>query len=258
MKKVVSVILALVLCCLLVPAVADETVPAGTWYIGSASSDDTEIQIVDPEALLLVVNEDNTFTLTAMDMTVSGTWTIEDSALVLTLSQQEGEEQQDPTVLKYEGGDLLYSMGATVVHLSQTPAEPVELSPAVEAESADAFSGGWKPVATIAYGLYGAINETQAASLLIENGKLSLLLSDGSKMVSYGEYEVAFADGVLTAEDASFGSSSITLSLREDGSLFYHTVTDFGEGKLDITYVYVRAEFEVATADENESESEGE
>lgn len=249
MKKMLSTILALALCCLLVTAIADEASPVGTWYIGRAMSNGAEIQVVDPEAIVLTVNEDNTFVLTTAGASASGTWTFGDSAITLVPDPQEGEEEQEPVVYRLEGGELLYDIGATVIHLSRTPAETAALSPAVEAASADEFSGSWKPAAQIVYGLYGPADESGVASLSIEDGKISLLLpGDDGRMAPYGEYEVSFADGVLTAEDTSFGSSRMTLSLHEDGSLYYNVVTDFGTAKLDLTYVYVRGEFEIASA----------
>ena len=108
MKKMISTILALALCCLLVTAVADEASPVGTWYIGRAMSDSIEIQVVDPEAIVLTVNEDNTFTLETAGMSASGTWTFEDSAITLT---PEGTENQEPAVFKLQDGELLYEIG---------------------------------------------------------------------------------------------------------------------------------------------------
>lgn len=257
MKKVFSLILALAICIMLINAVADETSPVGTWYIGSAQSDGTEIRIVDPEAITLTVNEDHTFALTAMGNSTPGTWTFADSAITLTPDPQEGAEAQEPIVFTLEGDDLLYDIGTAVVHLSRTPAEPAALSPAMEAVSADAFDGTWMPVGQITYGLYETTDETRSASLLIENGKVTMLYADNGKMIPYGEYEAAFTDGILTAEDTSFGSTAMTLSLREDSSLFFRSVTDFGTAKLDLTNIYVRAEFEIASDKGNEAESEG-
>ena len=90
MKKLISVFLALTLCCALIPAVAEEASLAGTWYISRAQADGMDIRVIDPEAMVLTVSEDGTFTLTvsSFGVTQTGTWKVEDAALKLIIDEE--------------------------------------------------------------------------------------------------------------------------------------------------------------------------
>ena len=68
MKKLIAVILSLALCCLLIPAVAEETPVAGTWYIVSANAQDQDFQVVDPEGITVTINDDGTFSITGTNL----------------------------------------------------------------------------------------------------------------------------------------------------------------------------------------------
>ena len=237
MKKLVSLILCLALCCLLIPAVAEDASPVGTWYMTRAEKDGIEIKVTDNEGITLVVNEDKTFTMTVKGLgdPASGTWTFADGKLTMTV---DGES----TEFTLNNGELLYDMEGTSVYLSQTPAEPFALSPAAPAESVDAFDGDWTPYAEVAYGMYGVLppdSVDSAGSLKIEGGKITVLYGT----TEAGAYDTVFQDGSLYAEDNTYFPTNMTATLLEDGTLYYNTVMQLGEGQtMEMALICVRAE----------------
>ena len=229
MKKLISLFLALILCCALVPAGAEDVSVTGTWYMAEAKAEGVEIQVIDPEAITLTINEDGTFLLTAATYGASqeGTWTVADSVLSL-------KAQDQTTDLQISGDSLDINMGTTVVSLSRTPAEAVSFPAPVAAESADAFNGIWIPCAQVTSGMYAKMSEesiAQYGKISIEDGKVSVLYDSGSgEYVTAVTYETTFADGTLTGEDSSTIPTRMSLFLLEDGSLCFETIMSFGEG----------------------------
>lgn len=240
MKKLLAVILSLALCCLLLPAVAEEASLAGTWHILSASAEGTEIQVVDPEAISVTVNEDGTFELTAMGTTQSGNWTVEDSVITMAV------DEENVTAFTIDGDELAFDMGnGTIARLTREAVEPAAFPAAVAAESADAFDGLWLPYGQMMYGLYAPMSAEQAAAygrLQFEGGKVTVLYDDGNGgSIETGSYDAAFADGSLTFEDNSFVATVMTVTLLEDGSLKYTSVMSTGDAPIEMSFIYVRA-----------------
>ena len=239
MKKLIAVILSLALCCLLIPAVAEEASVAGTWYIKAASKAGVDIQVVDPEGFTVTINEDGTFSLVVGGITRKGTWTREDSVLTMTLAEDNFTE------FTVDGEELVFEFAGTTARMSRTPGEKPESPAAVAAESADAFEGTWAPFAQLTYGLYAEMNEDEKAALAtvkIDAGKVSSLYSNGEGgLVELASYDASLADGKLTFEDSSFFPFKAVLTLLEDGTLIYETTmfSDDGES-VTLGYVYVR------------------
>ena len=136
MKKMIAVILSLALCCLLIPAVAEDGSLTGTWYIKSANKDGVDIQVVDPEGITVTVNEDGTFSMSAGSASVSGTWIAADSVITMTAGEDNATE------FTIDGDELVWDMDGTVVYLSRTPAEKTEGPAAVTADRKRLQSGG--------------------------------------------------------------------------------------------------------------------
>ena len=238
MKKFVSMLLALALCCMLVPGVAENASPTGTWYISGAQSEDADIRVIDPKAIVLTVNGDGTFSLNVREYGAEqkGTWSVAESVLTLAV------DQGDPSYFRIDGDELVYEMGATSVRLSRTPGEPEPLAAQVPAESAAAFNGTWVPHAQMVMGLYSPLSaETAAASgkLSIQDGKVETILpGDDGKPYVLSSNMAAFTDGSLTFEETSFGTKS-TLSLLDDGTLEYRAAISMGEVTVDMVYFYI-------------------
>ena len=249
MKKLISLFLALTLCCMLIPAVSEDVSVDGTWYIAGAKSEGAEFQVVDPEAITLTINKDGTFLLntSSSGMSQEGTWTVADSVLSLTAEDQTTEVQINGNMLEIETGN-------TMVQLSQTPAEPYQLPVPVVSETADAFNGTWIPCAQISSGLYSAMSgETiaQYGKISIDSGKVSVLSDSGNgEYVTAATYEMTFADGILSGEDSSTIPTELSLLLLEDGSLYFETIVKFSEDvSMMIGVIYIpEADAEVPAA----------
>lgn len=240
MKQLIAVILSLALFCLLIPAVAEEASPAGTWYLKAASKDGADIQVVDPEGIVVKVNEDGTFAIIVGGVTRNGTWTREDSS-VFTMALAE----DDKTEFTLDGEELVFELTGTIVRMSRTPGEKPEGPAAVAAESADAFEGTWIPFAQLEYGLYAELSEEGKAgyaTVQIGDGKVRSLFSNGEGGFSeLAAYEASVADGKLTFEDSAFIPFKAVLTLLDDGTLLYETTmfSDDGES-VTIGLIYVR------------------
>ena len=142
MKKLIAVILSLALCCLLIPAVAEEASVTGTWYILDASRDGADIQVVDPEGITVVFNEDGTCTMAMGAMSGTAAWTVADSVITIT-----GDEEEEKTEFKIDGDNLVFDNAGTTVRLTKTPAEKPAGPAALAPETVDAFDGTWLPKA---------------------------------------------------------------------------------------------------------------
>ena len=244
MKKLISVIVTLALCCMLAPAGAEEGTLAGTWYLTGADMGSAEIRLYDPEAFVLTLSGDNTYTMKAdsYGLTSSGAWTATDSVLTLEIWGQT-------LGLRISGDVLELVSGTNTVYLSRTPAEPVKLPAVVPAETTDAFNGSWVPCAVITAGLYAVPGEDTA-------GQLGMLQIDGGKVVAMEDagdggqiagivYEGILSDGAMILHDttdydaAPATTTEITLYLLEDGTLFSRTVIHTGtETDMEILFVY--------------------
>lgn len=240
MRKILSVMLTLALCCMLIPAVAEDASLAGTWYLVKGANGDQELQVVDPEAISVVLHEDGTalLSMAAYGVSKECTWSAADSVLTL----DSGVEGEDPMTLAIEDGQLAFSLGASKAYLSRTAAEPFVLPEAVTAESAEAFNGTWIPFAQMAMGLFYTMSEEEIAAagiLELDNGKITVnYIGEDGQAIPANVYEGSFADGLLTAVDESFGTSTMTVTLLEDGSLRYDTVSILGT----FTFFYTLAE----------------
>ena len=232
MKKMISMVLALALCLMLVPAVAEEASVVGTWYLSRAESSQAAIDVVDPEGIVFIFAEDGTCALNikAYGATQEGTWKQEGSSVTITIQDQ-------PQTFELKDGELVYAMGNETAYLSRTPGEAVAIPAAIQAESAEAFNGQYTVVGQLTMGLYAHIPEEMAAAmgvLSIENGKASVLM-DGTAMQ---ETEFAFENGVLTAEDNSVLPIKSVLTLMENGNLCFTTIIEQGGMSVEMSYIY--------------------
>ena len=239
MKKLISVLLALVLCCMMIPAMAESDSMAGVWYIGHATINGEPVVVYDPEVVTMTLLEDGTGVLAylALGMQIDCTWSSTDSALTVAVEGQG--ELQYPIV----DGEIELAQESIVLYMTRTPDDtPVDLPAAVEAESADAFDGKWVPSKVIAYGLLANVadvisGDASIASMKIEGGKVTYI-TDGSDELKTAD--LTLENGVLTGTDSD--NALTTLTLLEDGSLMY-TYSYMGmENILPSTYFYIPAE----------------
>ena len=238
MKKLISVLLALVLCCMMIPAMAESDSMAGVWYIGHATINGEPVVVYDPEAITMALLEDGTgvLTITAAGAQTECKWTYADSTLTMTV---EGQGDLEYPVVD---GEIKLSQAPVDFYMTLTPDDtPVDLPAAMEAESVEAFNGKWDPSKTIAYGILANVADifsgtNSVASLQIEDGKVSFVLEDTEPTT----IECTLENGVLAGTDA-YGSAA-TFTLLEDGSLMYTYSQGGMAGLFPSTYFFVPAE----------------
>ena len=208
MKKPVSLILAVMIACMMLPVLAEATDVVGDWYL-------TEVQMgedaMPPSALgmemTITLNKDGT----ALIVTSYGeeaeeeadTWALADG--VITFTAEEGEAQQ----FLMEDGLLKYDIGGTYMIFSQEAPEAAALPQVIAAESEDAFLGEWT-LTTIGAGgaLLPAAVLGADGTLAVEAGKLTLV--SGEETI---EGETALTeDGKL-----AIGDGSMALELNDNG-----------------------------------------
>ena len=237
MKKLISVLLVLALCCLMIPALAEEDV-TGEWYGPYFSM-----------AFTLTLNEDGTFTLDALpagQRAGEGTWTRDGDRMTLVVPDIDAPadgvvaDGVPAESMMAEGtladGTLTLSLDGQTVAFTREPVEvftPAEVNPEAAVED---FNGLWD-VAYIASGvLFAAASEDNADSFVLENGTLTLADPEhGSLALWIGAEPIAleYADGALTYTlEISMGDAAITLVLKaemlQDGMLALSMDTGYG------------------------------
>lgn len=236
MKKTVSILLALALCCMLIPAVAESESPVGIWYINRAESEGIEVQIVDPAAITLTINEDGTYSLNIVGTAhTEGTWSLDGVNLTLTAATEgDGESDDLPTEYQFSDGFISMMSDETTIRLSTTPTEDLLVLPdIVPAETPEAFDGRWIPCAHVSSGMYAELDEEsvkESGVLVIENGKAAIQHeSDTGETVEDNSYDFTLAEGVLSSEDTEYYPTDLTIVLLEDGRLLYEAVMHLDE-----------------------------
>ena len=238
MKKLISIILALALCCMLLPAGAEEESLVGVWYICHATVNGEPVTVVDPEAVTVTLLEDGTGILSAAAFGAEKdcTWKFEDSKLILSAEGQADIE------IPLVDGELKLSEETAEFFLSRTPEEPAEPFPgALTAESAADFDGTWVPSKVIAAGLLldaeTAMQGGSVATLQMEGGVCTAVVEGTDPQVT----ELTFDNGVLTSvEDYGIMKSTSTLTLLDDGSLLYSTTVESAEMNYTQAFIFVR------------------
>ena len=254
MKRITALLLALALCCLLIPAVAEEEVSiVGTWYVTHQKIDDVDCRVIDPDIVTLEIREDGTLTLSTTLLggkEIPGTWSVTDSVITLTA-------EDDPVDVRMEDGELVLGEGKSEMYLSLTPPESPVLPGTVAAAVPGVFNGTWIPEAEITSSLYIPRDATSlflSRPVRIEGTNVTFL-PGGEKGINHPlTYECTFEDGVLKADYGSSTPGSMTLSLREDGSLFMEEILQGSDGEdYATTTIYVRdktADLKFVTAQE--------
>jgi len=241
MKKLISLVLALALCCMMIPAMAESDSLAGVWYIGHGTINGEPVVVFDPEAVTITLLEDGTGILAAMAVgqQIDCKWTYADGKLTLSAEGQNDIECQ------VVDGEIALVQDAMEFYMTRTPDDtPVDLPGSLVAESADAFDGTWVPSKVVMWGLMvdaaSAVSGTASiANLQIEGGNVSFVM-EGSDPEPQ---DFSFDNGVLTSvQDAVVYKVTSTLTLLEDGSMMYSVLTEAMGQSMPTTFFYVKAE----------------
>ena len=227
MKKLISLFLVLCMACMLIPAMADESV-VGTWYLKDITMGD---QVISPSLLGMSMSfefkEDGTLTILTSygdePETDTGAWTQDGAAVTIT---GEGEDGSQSFTLQLADGVLSMEQDGSLMNFTQEePAAAEAQATTVAAESEEAFLGTWQLTSMEIMGkevptaLLGSFGLDMNLTLTVEAGKASLIAA------VFGEsqeetFATSFADGKLTlAKEGT--DESISIALTADGRLAF-------------------------------------
>ena len=236
MKKLISIVLAFAMACMLIPAVAEVAADTitGEWYALDMIQGDMTIHIADMGmSYVMILNEDGTMVMTmsadGMEQSQEGTWEIIDGKIIVTAVEEDFTSTLE--VVPQEDGTLLANDEGMSMVFSREAAETVtiEIADVKAAESADEFYGDWTLVYLEMDGRLmniAAMGDEGSGMTLSETGleffgegTFGAMLS----VINVIEKEApVFADGVLSVKataDSLNPDLTATAELLEDGML---------------------------------------
>ena len=219
MKKLVSLIQAVMMACMMLPALTEATDVIGDWYL-------TEVQMgedtLPPSALgmemTITLNEDGTALIVSSygeeAEEEADTWTLADGGITLN----NGEDGPQDFLL--EDGTLKVDIGGAYLIFSREAPETSALPEVIAAESEDAFLGEWA-LTTIGAGgsLLPAAVFGAEGKLTVEAGKLILVSGEDTiegETALTEDGKLAIGDGSMALELNDNGWVSITQQFDEE------------------------------------------
>ena len=213
MKKIVSLLLALMMACTLIFAAAAEETVTGIWYLNEVQMEGLSL---NPATLgvemTITLNEDGTcVSETIQDEETEetlGTWEMGDGVVIVAM---EGEEE--PSEFAVEDGQLSADLGGVIGIFGREAPEALVAPEIVPAENEDAFLGIWT-LSSIGIGdtIFPAAAMGMETTMTIAAGKVTLISGDEPD-----EYTSEFADGALKATNPE--GEEMALSLTDAGSV---------------------------------------
>ena len=243
MKKLISLVLALCLACMLIPALAEDDV-TGEWYANMMGV-----------AVKFTINADNTFTMEVpgLGQTQEGTWKLEGEEITLTVGDQ-------PEKGTFKDGVLSMTFGGQEVALSREPIEGIKVAEVNAEAKAEDFNGEW----TLKYmGMQGLVVDLSAAGEQAESMPKTLKFEDGalvfpegensiSQMVGGDTTKLAYADGIysylMDLGETAGVKIEVKAELLQDGMLALTINMSYGEETMGVQLYYVKAEAEAPAA----------
>ena len=243
MKKLFSLILALCMVCMLVPAVAEEDV-TGEWYLKTMKQGETEY---DAGAInyniTMTLNADGTGTMLSptSEEPTPGSWTLEGDKITVTF-------EDSPIGGTVADGKITLSEGEISMVFTREKPEGIKVADVNPAAAAEDFEGTWE----IAYvGYNGMIIDPSTTGqempgLVVENGAMKFT-GNSSMSQAFGTNAIplTFADGAL-GMSVSMGETSygIKLEMLQDGMLALTATM----GTTDVYMYFVKAAAEEPAA----------
>ena len=244
MKKLVSVLLALCLACMLVSAVAEESAEpefsvVGTWIADRLVAGET---VYDAEALkaleasmTLELREDGTFTdeeILAGDISVyNGTWTMAENTI--TLVPDDGET----STVVLENEELVIDTGVSAIYLVKA------------AGGIALFNGEYIVTGVSIMGMTMSLADLgmdTTVTLTVKDGNGHLVSTYANGYVWEEDVTTELQDGKLITSPitmgAGMGNLTMEISRQEDGSLFAVTKIPYSGTELDATFILVPAD----------------
>ena len=241
MKKLVSLVLAVMMVCMLIPAMAEEDV-TGDWYL-------TDVGGMNPAdmglTMVVTLNADGTATgkmeMAGETENQEGNWTIEGETVTVTLNDQPQEfTLADGTLQADMGGGMMGTFSREAAEASAV--EFAEVNPNAQAED---FEGNWKATYMSAMGMnlpvesavtMGQMDEIPVLS--VENGKVSLKGGGLDTMFGDSGLELTFDAGKYSYSlELGETALGIDLEMLQDGTL--RLTVNMGQ---EILLYFVKAE----------------
>ena len=241
MKKVFSMLLALCLACVLLPAQAEELSPVCTWYLVRGEKNGVVVETAGMINMVLTIHEDGScltkITMYGTEMEDQGTWTAADGGILIT------DSTGIPQMLSFAGEELTMDMDGTLMYFSHTEPEAPDTTVAekVPAEAVEQFNGSWRISRVMAMGVVTSAENMgmdQAANMEILNGHIT----------ENGQHE---GNPVATETDAEFTDGFLQVSKETDGLTFRMTYALLEDGTLgcfmdimgmEVTMIYERTD----------------
>ena len=206
MKKLFSLVLALCMVCMMIPAIAEDSI-TGEWYASMSGM-----------SMILNLAEDGTaeMSIPGYESTGAGTWVLDGEKITITI-------EDDPAEGTYADGKITLADGDMTMEFTREKVEGIQLAGVDSSAAAEAFEGTWSIVYV---GYSGAIVDASVAGqqlpgLVVENGAMKFTgESSMSQLFGDNALPLTYADGALSMS-LSFGETSygIKLEMLEDGML---------------------------------------
>lgn len=219
MKKLIALTLILCMACMLVPAMADESI-VGTWYLSEISA---QGQSFSPATFGMSMSFDLKEDGTAEGVTsygsesqaVTGTWKLEGETISITVDNatQSGSFTGDSFTIESPDGSMIFTRNA--------PEAAPAAGNTVAADSEAAFYGTWVLSSVEIMGqsvpveMFAAFGLDMKITATIEAGKTTLAMSYNGES-QQKDLSSSFRDGKLYLADEG---SEIALALTEGGAL---------------------------------------
>jgi len=232
MKKVLSVIMALILACLFIAvAGAEESAFLGTWYLHGMIDDEESIDVAAAGIYgSLVLNSDNTAVFEVAGDASEGTWKYDGSELWITIEDDPAEANFSDDEMQVFGGDqiLIFNREATsAIRLSTVNTDAKE----------EDFNGNWECALVSISGVvldasqFDATGDMSLPSFSFQDGKIKQTNDIDTSMFDMTETETIpweFKDGTYSCvAESEQVTISFRINLLQDGMLAY--VVDTGD-----------------------------
>lgn len=218
MKKLFSLILALCMVCMLVPAVAEEDV-TGEWYLKTMKQGETEY---DAGAInyniTMTLNADGTGTMLSptSEEPTPGSWTLEGDKITVTF-------EDSPIGGTVADGIITLSEGEMVMTFSREANEVIQVAEVNPAATVMNFDGVWTPKYVGYNGMTIDISQAgqEMPGVILKDGTLNFTgTSSISAAFGSNPLPLTFADGTLSFSLA-LGEMALTIKaeMLQDGMM---------------------------------------
>ena len=204
MKKLFSLVLALCMACMMIPAVAEEGI-TGEWYTSMSGI-----------TMILTLAEDGsaTFTMPGAENASAGSWVLDGEKITVTI-------EDSPAEGTYADGTITLGDEEMSMVFTREKIEEIKLAEVNPDAAAEDFEGTW----SIVYiGYNGIIVDTSATEeplpgLVVENGSMKFTgESSMAQVFGTNALPLTYADGALSLS-LSLGETTYGLKLEmlQDG-----------------------------------------